>query len=295
MLKRILVVGIILMLFFSGFTITLGHHEADNTIYVDDDNIDGPWDGSLEHPYRMIQDAINVSYNEDIIMVECGVYRENILLNKSIHLKGKDRYNTIIESRSKLPRNDTIRIYANNVTITGFTIQNSPRCGIFLAASYLDINNNILFNNSHGIHFYLSNNHVYISNNTIYHNYCGIYLVSCKNDTISNNNIFSNDFGMRISYSNTNMIIKNNIESNTVYGIYLFENSRDNSIYNNNFINNSKSAYFNLFSFGTIWDGNYWDEPRDKPVLIFGSIGLIFIPWINIDQHPASEPFDIGG
>ena len=31
---------------------------SNNTIYVDDDNISGPWDGTSEHPYRFIQQAI---------------------------------------------------------------------------------------------------------------------------------------------------------------------------------------------------------------------------------------------
>ena len=30
-------------------------------IYVDDDNVQGPWDGSLEHPFRLIQEAVNAS------------------------------------------------------------------------------------------------------------------------------------------------------------------------------------------------------------------------------------------
>ena len=29
-----------------------------NIIYVDDDNINGPWGGTEEHPYRFIQDAV---------------------------------------------------------------------------------------------------------------------------------------------------------------------------------------------------------------------------------------------
>ena len=30
-----------------------------NTIYVDDDNTQGPWDGTAEHPFQNIQDGIN--------------------------------------------------------------------------------------------------------------------------------------------------------------------------------------------------------------------------------------------
>jgi hypothetical protein len=48
-----------------------------------------------------------------------------------------------------------------------------------------------------------------------------------------------------------------------------------------------------LFSFQNKWDGNFWNEPRDKPVVIFGSVGLVLLPWINVDWHPAQEPYDI--
>ena len=39
------------------------------TIYVDDDNKGGPWDGSIEHPLQYIQDAIDVSSCDDVIVV----------------------------------------------------------------------------------------------------------------------------------------------------------------------------------------------------------------------------------
>jgi hypothetical protein len=53
------------------------------------------------------------------------------------------------------------------------------------------------------------------------------------------------------------------------------------------------SAYFSgLYN---KWDGNYYDKPRNLPQLIFGTIplGIIQIPWINIDWHPAKEPYYI--
>ena len=43
------------------------------TIYVDDDNTAGPWNGTLEYPYRYIQDAIDVSSKDDTIYVFNGI------------------------------------------------------------------------------------------------------------------------------------------------------------------------------------------------------------------------------
>jgi len=46
---------------------------------------------------------------------------------------------------------------------------------------------------------------------------------------------------------------------------------------------------------GNHWDSNYWDKHTGNgPKIIFGAIGLFgYIPWINLDRNPASEPYDI--
>ena len=73
-----------------------------NIIYVDDDNIEGPWDGSLEHPYCFIQQAIdNASYG-DTIFVYPGRYKENIVIDKIITLIGVDRNTTIIDGMGEI-------------------------------------------------------------------------------------------------------------------------------------------------------------------------------------------------
>ena len=43
-------------------------------IYVDDDNTIGPWDGTPEHPYQYIQDAIDVAWHSDTVLVKDGEY-----------------------------------------------------------------------------------------------------------------------------------------------------------------------------------------------------------------------------
>ena len=40
-----------------------------NTIYVDDDNTEGPWRGSQEYPYQHIQDAIDAASDGDAVYV----------------------------------------------------------------------------------------------------------------------------------------------------------------------------------------------------------------------------------
>ena len=89
------------------------------TIYVDDDNTMGPWDGTEDYPYRDIHDAISVSSNGDIVYVLNGVYEENVVINKTICLIGQDKYNTHILSDSE---GVAISIEADYAEVNGFFI-----------------------------------------------------------------------------------------------------------------------------------------------------------------------------
>ncbi len=57
------------------------------TIYVDDDNTGGPWDGSSAHPYQYIQDGIDNSNPNDTVMVRNGTYVGTG--NKNLDFDGK--------------------------------------------------------------------------------------------------------------------------------------------------------------------------------------------------------------
>jgi len=57
------------------------------TIYVDDDNTGGPWDGSQANPYQYIQDGITNADPGDTVQVADGIYRG--ALNKDLDFGGK--------------------------------------------------------------------------------------------------------------------------------------------------------------------------------------------------------------
>ena len=102
------------------------------------------------------------------------------------------------------------------------------------------------------------------------------------------------NWGMSIFQSSRCNIFHNHITKSNKFGIRLYGLSRFNNIHHNNFINNSMNACFVQLSLFNRWDGNYWNEPKVYPYPIFGSLGLIFPPWINFDWHPAKEPYNLG-
>jgi len=49
------------ILIISVFVISSIQVSAGSPIYVDDDNTEGPWDGSIDNPYQYIQDGIDAT------------------------------------------------------------------------------------------------------------------------------------------------------------------------------------------------------------------------------------------
>jgi len=136
-----------------------------NTIYVDDDNKVGPWDGSIDHPYQYIQDGIDNANNGDKVYVFNGTYFENIVIFISITLEGENKDNTIIDSREQ---GTVVKITVDQVTFTGFTIKNSGNnpndAGISINSEENSITVNNIIDNNNGIRLVESNNTIFYNN-----------------------------------------------------------------------------------------------------------------------------------
>jgi hypothetical protein len=91
--------------------------------------------GSGPGNYTRIQDAIDNASDGDTVYVYAGIYLGNIVINVSIDLIGENKNTTIIDENPDIDDPQLIEaniyIFADSVTITGFTIQNCYGCGIF--------------------------------------------------------------------------------------------------------------------------------------------------------------------
>ena len=233
-----------------------------NTLYVS---------GSGPNNYTRIQDAIDDANDGDTVFVfdDSSPYIENILINKTINLIGEDKDTTIIDGDGS---GDVVCVSADGVTIGDFTIQNSGNvylhdAGIQICSNFGTFSSNIILKNRYGIYLYGSNGNTVIGN-IISNNADGVLLWGAS-DTVVGNAL-----------------------SNNWYGIYL-DDACNNTIMKNNFYSNKQHAFFeNCIN---TWENNYWSRTRLFPKLIFGiiQIGSKWIPWLNIDWHPAQEPYDI--
>ena len=202
-----------------------------------------------DQTYKTIQSAVDAANTGDVISVSEGTYSENIVVKKNgISIIGKNKEKTIIDGKKT---GSVIKIdQANNVKVSGFTVQNSGGSG----------------QHDGGISLYRANNN-FIANVIMVNNVVGISIYSGSNSNIvSGNDIKSNGkYGVFIFSSNDNKIYNNNIQNNE-FGFY-GDGARTNSFYSNNFIDNKNQAYDN--SGMNSWDdgksGNYWSP--DKGIL----------------------------
>lgn len=187
------------------------------TIYVDDSNTQGPWNGSSDYPYQFISDGILHAVDGDLVYVFNGIYLENVLINKCISLRGQEQEHTIIDAQND---GSVITVTNNNVYIRRFTICNSGgyqgdagiavladftiinECTIYRARAGVFIQNhsstNVLSSRFHTNGFGISSSgsaFVVIDSCIFYHNGIGTYLFETHCITIQNSYADTNGIG----------------------------------------------------------------------------------------------------
>jgi parallel beta-helix repeat protein len=253
----------------------------------------------IRESFVSIQEAINEAENGSTIYVPSSIYYERIIINKTISLIGENVSTTIIDGNNG---GTIVSITADNVTIAGFTIQNSGwgwyKNGIYIYfADNCEIQDNFLFHNCHNIRLNHSENSRVLDNtidgdgygirfinsfnctaigNDVSNCIGGVHLQNATSCIVKRNHFTQNSQGIRLySPCTYNKIMANTVYNNTYDGMIevMPPNGTflNNFIFHNNFINNTYPFIYKVS--GNIWDngypsgGNYWSKYNGTDLL----------------------------
>jgi parallel beta-helix repeat protein len=179
--------------------------------------------------FTTIQDAVNQANVGDTIVVNPGVYRENIAVNKELTILSNPALSTnnmrtyVLGTVSE---NGIFDVNSNNVKIDGFYIiggssgLNREEAGINLnGVENCSISNNKLILNDVGVALNGSKKN-YLESNLVSLGSKGIALVNSDENILYNNTITTNSEGISLNNSMNNTFFNNIADANMV-GIYL--------------------------------------------------------------------------
>lgn len=204
----------------------------DNTVYVKS-SYKGTSDGSAEKPYKTIEEAINNVDSGGTIYVFGGLYREYLVIDKTVKIVGGiDEVESVIDI--SYDRRYLVEITVDEVTIEGITFSDEGGSMTSPIGALLAIN---------------SDNNRIVGNVFNHTNTYGIYIGSSADDNLVSNNIINDTkVGMYIASSSTNDLANNEIYNSTEYGIYMKSSGGNNRLYGNLFENTPTGIYIDSSS-----------------------------------------------
>jgi parallel beta-helix repeat protein len=243
---------------------------------------------TVPNDFPTIQTAIDNAFAGQTIFVKAGIYLEqHITIDKSLTLIGEDSKTTILVGINNIKYSPpyVIRISADNVRVSGFTITNGSLGGISVETVGSDvqptgcvITGNNIMNNTGGIITYdgkdisisdncISNNTYYgislstsqskvFGNNITENSWVGMTIGSCEQVSVFNNNIAGNGKqgtieedrgGMILRWQGNFEVYNNNITDNSRYGVQFGDGCSDSLVHDNNIKGNSVGV--ELFNF----------------------------------------------
>ncbi|KUK43286.1 MAG: right-handed parallel beta-helix repeat-containing protein [Methanothrix sp.] len=241
-------------------------------------------DGAGSENFTSIQDAINASEAGGEIIVLNGTYRENLVVDRPITLRGEGMP-VVSGGVSYLP---FITINASGVVLDGFVFAgctndscDSASVRVLSDGSKI-LNNTIYGSSSHGICVLKSTGHL-ISSNRICDNFkAGIRLAGANDSQISDNEIRGNGYGIYIEDSSHDVIAYNDISASGADGIAIIA-SLGQQITGNAIHNNSENGIYHLDSHNSLTVANTIQNCKDSGIYVARSFSTLIV-FNNIER-----------
>ena len=220
--------------------------------------------------FTSIQEAIDAAADGDVIIVFPGLYQESLTIEKSLTITGRNPRTTIIDGDVNLTESScAVNIFAENVTIQGFTIKNAMKSGIYVDATLTTIQQNRLIDNGQEGIYVHNGDYTLIKGNSIVRCFRGIIIMSDYNH-IKGNIIRHNDIGCMIEHENVGTSVTQNIFLNNEY------NGLDFNLHAN--------SWYGMSLLTKTYVGNYWDD-HSEGALPYVSVNP-FYPGLILDLYP---------
>jgi parallel beta-helix repeat protein len=325
--KKYFCLLLLLLLFCSSVTVIAKNDSTASklgaTYYVDCDNIEGPWQGTSEHPYKHINDAVRRVSPGDTIYIFNGCYNEIVEIHTSdITIRGESKESTVLYAdRSYCTL--SILTGADRVTVTSMNIKSvcymDGNIKMLIESDYCTISDNIFSDNqifdTRACIFLEGADHTTIKGNIF-----GDLCVQLTWGVVSNNSCYTiienNSF---VAYA-ISMVLKNSVENQISHNTFtntlglvnssrnsitrnvfpadeavVFSNSSYNTISCNDFgrhdLRTQRSCGNQVKSFDSFneYDQNYWGRSRALPKILVGkqTINGRQFPSFEADWHPA--------
>jgi parallel beta-helix repeat protein len=198
--------------------------------------------GTLAVPsqYPTIQKAVNAAVAGDTVLVAAGIYKENVVVTKSVNITGASRATTIIDANGTGPGINITSV--NGVSVQGFTINDT---GLFDPAILVNSSSLVVIMNnklsasvqSDGVYI-LDSNQVSVTNNLLTGCSYGVGVLRGFGNNIQYNNSTGNTAGIAVYGSSGNKITDNSLRREQV-GLELWKGSYGNIVARNTLSNDS--------------------------------------------------------
>ena len=240
---------------------TVHQGTGDDWIFVDDDNVVGPWYGTYEFPFQYIADALSFASDGNQIYVMNGTYCDQLIINKTVILLGESAENVVLHvggigtgisiladfvclqnltvyNFGAEPIDSGILIQANNTIIRSCIMYHGRTAITAISATRLTIEYCTIHNTGFGV-FCNNSADVTISNCTYAHTALAIKLHATSMSMITSSFFHTNGRAIFINDSTQVIISTCNLSDNSVnHGGIFIQNSTQIMIHDSIFHHN---------------------------------------------------------